>query len=211
MNLIPTDFRTRGRAAKPVIATVVRELDATDLALLQDEKGSQAPPLKRLSERHHALARTLASGVSAGDAAIMCGYTPSRVSILQDDPAFRELLEFYREDMNAQYRDLHQRLSGLAADAAELLQDKLEADMGKDVGERDVSVTQLMELTKLGADRTGHGPQTSQTNVNINVDLAARLESARKRVQERTINGTETNSLAHTDTHTNPHSDVDSD
>lgn len=183
MNLIPDDFRTRGRAAKPITATVVRELDATDLALLQEEKGSRPSPLKRLSERHHALARCLAAGQAPGDAAIACGYSPSRVSILLDDPAFNELLAFYRADVNAQYMDFHSILGGLARDAALELHERLEADMQED--EKKIPLTQLMEITKMGADRTGHGPQSSTLNTNVNIDLAGRLQKARERVAAR--------------------------
>lgn len=180
-----TPFRTRGRAKREVVAVQVRELQRDDLLLLGEEKGSQAPALKRLTDRHHALARCLASGMRPGDAAITCGYDASRVSILQADPAFQELLNFYREDTQAAYRDLHQRLAGLSLDAAEELAHRLEEDMQLD--EKKISIGQLMEITKMGADRTGYGPQSSSTNVNVNVDLASRLEAARKRVAARTI------------------------
>lgn len=181
MDLDTEIFRTRGRASRPVGAEVVRELDRADLTLLGDEKGSRPPALKRLSERRHALARNLAGGMSPSEAAIICGYCLSRVSILQDDPAFKELLQFYRADVEAQYRDLHVRLSGLALDAADELTTRLEETP------EDISIGQLLEITKMGADRTGFGPQSSSTNVNLNVDLAGRLEAARKRVAARTL------------------------
>lgn len=181
MDLSTEIFRTRGRAAKPIVATVVRELDKADLVLLQVEKGSKPSPLKRITERHHALARNLANGMGESDAATFCGYSLSRVSILKSDPAFKELLQFYREDANRPYRDLHTRLSGLALDAAEELSNRLEEEPDK------ISIGQLTELTKLGADRTGHGPQSSSFNVNANVDLAPRLEAARKRVAMRKL------------------------
>ena len=186
-DLDPGLFRTRGRASAALTAVAVRALQVDDLVLLQGEKGSRAPPLKRLAERHHALARCLASGMSPGDAAVTCGYDQSRVSILQADPAFRELLTFYRDDVNRSYRDMHERLAGLSLDATALLQEQLEADLSAEPDERKLSAGQLMELTKLGADRTGFGPQTSSTNLNINVDMAARLEAARKRVAARII------------------------
>lgn len=160
---------------------VIRELEAGDLVLLGAEKGSKSSPIKRLSERHHALARNLAGGMAPSEAAIVCGYSLSRVSILQDDPAFKELLSFYRSDVNAQYRDLHARLSGIALDAAEEIQVRLEEEPEK------VSLAALMELTKMGADRTGFGPQSSSTNLNVNVDLAGRMEAARKRVAMRKL------------------------
>jgi hypothetical protein len=174
-------FRTRGRAPRPVAATVVRELEGGDLALLAEEKGSQPTALKRLSDRHHALARNIAGGMEHGEAGLMSGYVASRVSILLSDPAFKELVEFYRRDVNAQYRDLHQRLSGLALDAAEELAERLEVEPEK------VSIGQLLEITKMGADRTGFGPQSSTTNLNVNVDLASRLQAARERVKARPL------------------------
>lgn len=177
MDLSTEIFRTRGRAPKPVVATVVRELDTADLVLLGREKGSKPSAIKRLTERHHALARNIASGMAPNEAGLLQGYSISRVSILQSDPAFKELLEFYREDAQRPYRDLHIRLSGLATDAAEELSNRLEEEPEK------ITTNQLMELTKLGADRTGHGPQSSQ--LNVNVDLAGRLEEARKRVARR--------------------------
>jgi len=176
-------FRVNGRASRPLSAVQVRELDDCDMALLTEEKGSVAPPLKRLSERHHALARCLASGMEDGDAAITCGYVASRVSILKADPAFQELLVFYRQDVNSKYLDMHGVLAGLSLDAAMELRERLEADISAE--EKSISVGQLMELTKLGADRTGFGPQSSQ--LNVTVDLAGRLEAARKRVEQRRI------------------------
>lgn len=176
-------FRTTGRASKPLSAVEVRELDGTDIALLQEEKGSKAPALKRLSERHHALARCLSSGMSERDAAITCGYVISRVSILKADPAFQELLEFYRADVNSKYLDMHGVLAGLSLDAAMELRERLELDAQAD--DKTMSVGQLIELTKLGADRTGFGPQSSQ--VNVNIDLADRLKAARERVAQRQL------------------------
>lgn len=181
MDLAPDLFRTVGRAKRVITAEVVRELEPSDLVHLGAEKGSEPSALKRLSDRHHALARNLASGMEPGEAGMLCGYVNSRVSILQADPAFKELVEFYRRDVTAQYRDLHQRLSGLALDAAEELAERLEAEPEK------VSIGQLMEITKMGADRTGFGPQSSTTNLNVNVDLASRLQEARKRVASRQL------------------------
>jgi hypothetical protein len=176
-------FRTSGRAAQPLDAVQVRELTEEDLALLADERGTKAPPLKRLGERHHALARCLASGMSPANAAISCGYVGSRVSILLADPAFKELLEFYRADVNDKYLDMHGVLAGLSLDAAMALRERLEDDATLD--EPKMTVGQLTELVKLGADRTGFGPQSSQ--VNVNVDLAGRLQAARERVRDRKL------------------------
>lgn len=172
-------FRTTGRAAKPLNPKVSRELTEADLGALATEKGSKPSALKRLSDRHHALARNLASGMPAGEAAIVCGLSPSRVSILQSDPAFLDLLAFYRRETNLVYRDMHEKLAGVASAALDELQERLEEEPEK------VSVGQLIEVSKLGADRTGFGPQSTQANLNIHVGLGDRLEAARRRIAER--------------------------
>lgn len=176
-----TELRTTGRATRPVAGVVVRELDEVDVALLAEEKGSKPNPLKRISDRHHTLARYIAQGTPPGEAALICNYDPSRVSILLSDPTFSELVNFYRSDVDRTYRGLHERLFGLAMDAAEELAERLEEpDTAKEL-----SVGQLIEVVKMGADRTGFGPQSQSTNVNVNVDLANRLQAARERVKNR--------------------------
>lgn len=176
-------FRTRGRAAKPLTAAVLRELDESDLVLMGTEKGSAPSPIKRLSERHHALARNLAVGMDHKQAAAIANYSESRISILLGDPAFKELLAFYREPYEDITRDTGTMLANLAKDAAEELSIRLEEDS------ESFSNGQLMDVVKMGADRTGYGPQTSATNINVNVDLAAKLQAARQRVAARTIEG----------------------
>lgn len=172
-------FRTRGRASRELTATVVRELGVEDFAMLSEEKGSAAPPLKRLSDRHHALARHIAAGVGPGEAALICGYDISRVSILQADPTFAELVLFYKDMKDREFRDVQGKLAGIASDALDELQTRIEDEPEK------LTVTQLMALVTMGTDRTGNGPQSSTTNLNVNVGVASRLEEARKRVAER--------------------------
>lgn len=174
-------FRTVGRARIDVAAATARELTKEDILALGEEKGSQPPPIQRLTDRHHNLARTLAEGVPHGEAGILCGYSSSRVSILLSDPAFKELVEFYRQGITDRFFDMHDRLHSFSKDALDELHVRLEEDPGK------FSIGQLMESTKLGADRTGYGPQSSSTNVNVNVDLAGRLEAARKRLANRQL------------------------
>lgn len=174
-------IRTRGRAPIELSPDIVRELVPADLSAISEEKGSEAPALKRITDRHHALARNLAGGMAEGEAALVCGISNSRISILKADPQFRELLLFYRGEVNLVYQDMHEKLAGIASTALDELQDRLE-----DTPEK-VSVGQLMELAKMGADRTGYGPQSQQTNLNVNVDMAARLQAARRRVAERVV------------------------
>jgi hypothetical protein len=159
---------------EPLIAVLDRPLTEEDVGSLRTDRHTRAPNLQRLTHRHHRLARTLAEGMSPGQAGILCGYSSSRVSILQDDPTFKELIQFYRAQVEAAFIGLQERLAGLAETAADILQDRLEDDPDGFDSE------DLRKIVSMGADRTGHGPSTT-TNQNITVGFAARLEAARAR------------------------------
>ena len=158
-------MRTAGRKHVEVGVEVLRELVPGDAEMANAERGSKAPEIKKLRDRHHALAKALATGTEEGEAAIMCGYSLSRVSILKDDPAFKELVAFYRKGQEEQYYGIHEKLAGVAGDALDEIQERLEAKPDE------FSIGQLMDLTKLGADRTGHGPSSS-TTVDVRHGLA---------------------------------------
>lgn len=171
--------RRRGR--EELTWKVVRPLERADFALLNADKGTKPPSLvKRLSERHHGLARALAGGMTCAQAAAMTGYASSRVSILQGDPAFQELVEFYRREVDAKFVEVHELLAGVTTDALLELRERLEETPEK------FKVNELLNIAQMGADRTGNGP-TSKQEVNVNVNLANRLEEARKRVAQRMI------------------------
>lgn len=171
-------FRTTGRPTLPLTAEVVGEISAVDLELLGSSKGYEIPAIKRLSDRHHALARAIVAGASMGEAALICGYDISRISILKNDPAFRELLAFYGEEKVRAFRDTQAKLAGIASDALDELQTRLEDAPDK------IPLDKLMQLVTLGADRSGNGPSSTQ-NVNMNSGVADRLASARERLAAR--------------------------
>lgn len=179
MNVSPNFARTVGRAAKPVSAEIVRELTAEDLVLLEVEKGVKAPTLKRLRDSHHSIARLMAQGLSNIDIASITGYSQSRLSILKGDPAFEELIAFYRNNANAikdaAYAGVQEKLAAVNHDAIEELHERLMDEPEK------FSIDDLQETIKMTSDRTGHGPQSKSTNVNIHVDLAARVAAGRQR------------------------------
>jgi len=171
-------LRLSGRAPKPIVAVEVRELQPSDFALLATERGIEAQPLKRLGERHHALARLLAQGVSPGEASVVTGLSGSRISILKADPTFADLVAFYKDKVDAEYVGMHATLAGLSLDAANVLRDRLEEDPDA------LSVGQLLEAVKVGADRTGFGPK-SESTLNVNVGLAEKMQAARERAEVR--------------------------
>ena len=166
--------RTSGRAAKNIFAEVDRLLGEDDLEMLSEERETKAPQIVALRERHHAIARLIAEGKKPGEAALLCRYSQSRVSILLDDPAFRELVEHYRGLVNAEFVDFQKKLAELGVDAAMILQERLEETPNE------ISDALLLQLVQVSADRTGHGP-SAKSEVNIKIGLADRLAQARER------------------------------
>ena len=175
-------LRTTGRAKAPLTAKLERELDEFDLEEFGKEQGIKPPAIGALRERHHALARLIAEGKTSGEAAILCRYTPSRVSILLGDPAFQELIEHYRSVVDEQFVDFQKKLAELGVDAAMVLQERLEdEDQAKEF-----SNAALMQLVSISADRTGHGP-SQKSEVNVKIGLADRINAAKERVAMRDV------------------------
>lgn len=151
----------------------MRALKVDDLPLLASARGTEPPELKRITERHHTMARALALGLKDGEVAAMVGMTQSRLSILKNSPAFRELVDLYRENADRQFQDTAARLAGLSHDAIVEISRRLEEE-----GE-DIPLGQLIEVAKMAADRSGNGPTATQ-RVEIS-DMGARIERARQR------------------------------
>lgn len=173
MDLDIVPIRTVGRRAESNLVEVARELTLADLPSLNADRGTKAPTLQKLRDSHHAVARCLAEGMRPAQIQLVTGYTGSRISILQVDPAFQELVAYYREHKDALYADLHERMASLSVEAIDELRDRLHDDPDS------ISPGMLLEMLKLTADRTGHGPKTTQ--VNVNVEIGARLKAARQR------------------------------
>lgn len=178
-----TAVRTTGRAAKDIAAVVIRDVTEEDLrALGAVERGTTVPSIEKLRSSHHSLARVLSQGMTIEEAAAITGYTPSRIGTLRMDPAFQALETHYQRMIDDTFEkgmvDFAGRLSATATDALEVIHERILEKPD------DVSMGTLVDVVKLGADRTGFGPATKQTTVTVNVQLAARLEAARRRVAE---------------------------
>jgi hypothetical protein len=168
--------RLTGRSPKGIEVSVLRELGGADLSLLGAERGTKPQRIKRLRDRHHLLARTLASGVKDWEAAAITGYDISRVSILKSDPTFAELVEFYREHENAAQAEFQRRASLVTLTALDNLQEAVENE------DDPLSFEQNLTIVKTLADRTGHAPVQRAINTTVNVDLPGRLSGAKARL-----------------------------
>lgn len=171
----------RGRPPKRIEGEVVKALRAEDLVLLDLDRGVKAPPLKKLRDAHHSIARLLAQGRQGVEIALITGYSQSRISILKADPAFQELVLFYEQQNSAvadeAFVDAQSKLAAVNRDAIEELHDRLQDEPEK------IGTDELLDIVKVTSDRTGNGPQAKNMNVNVNVDLAARIAAGRARAK----------------------------
>lgn len=170
------------RTARPTTAVVLgtRELGPEDVAVANaaPRAGESNPPLKRIRDRHHAIARCFASGMSNMQISAVTGMDPARVSLLRGDPSMVELTATYRAHVDAEFVDMHARMAALSADAVAELHTRLEDDP------ESFSISDLKDVAKTFADRTGFAPVQKSVSVNVNVGMASRLEEARRRAAE---------------------------
>lgn len=140
----------RGKRAMPLSMEFERELGPSDLPLILEPppQGAFTPPLARIRNSHHMLARLLAEGKSGQEASLVTGYAPSRISILQNDPAFSELVTYYKGQVEAKYLDVHERLASLGLSSLDELQARLEEDPNS------FKNRELMELAEFALDRS---------------------------------------------------------
>lgn len=169
----------RARPSLRLTHYFVRELVPADLALLEEDRGWKPQRVQRLRDSHHRLARLLAANKSDGDAAAMAGYSCSSVSRLKDDPAFKDLVEVYRKEVQEEFLEYADLATANMIKGERIVSDSLDS---VEDSEEPLALNQLrpvLDIIHERADRFGYPKQ--QVNHNVSHDLAGRLEAARKR------------------------------
>jgi hypothetical protein len=144
------------KAKQPLFVSFSRELNLADLDALNNPSplGSETPVIKRLRSQHHTLARLLSGGMKAVEASLVTGYSQSRISLLQKDPAFQELMSYYKGQAEECFVDVHKRLGDLGTAVVEELQERLEEDP------EGFSHKELLAVAELALDRSVAPPKT---------------------------------------------------
>ena len=143
-------------------------------------------PLKRVRQRHHALAQAVASappGMTLKQVAISQGVTPDTLYRLCSDTTFKGIVANIRAGLTVQFEATLDKVKDLGDSAIDELQDRLDTDPTQ------FTAGQLAAIAQLSLDRSGHGPQ-NKTEVNVNVGFAQKLSSARQRAKQHTIDVT---------------------
>lgn len=137
--------------AEPIVGAI-RPLDLGDVLGLSDQPTTAPPPVAALRAVHHQVARLVASGTKHVEIAAIVGWSVSRISIMLNDPAFRELVQHYKERESELYLDVRARMLALGLDAAATLHERIIDN--PDV----VSDRTLLEVMAQTMDRAGHAP-----------------------------------------------------
>lgn len=180
IDLTPLPPRLRGIPRKRLLHYFVRELCSADIALLEVHRHAPAVPhVQRLRDSHHRLARLLAAGKKNVDAAAMSGYSLGRIQQLRDDPAFADLVEVYRKEINEDFNEYADLATANLVRGEMLIADALEHAMDKDEPLTLSELRPIVDIVEGRQDRFGFPKQT--VNHNVSHDFAGKLEAARKR------------------------------
>lgn len=164
----------------------VRPITKDDLQGLREPAARYR--IQRLRDSHHNMARLFALGLSNSEVAARTGFSLQTTCLYHNDPAIKELIEHYRGQVTDAWRESVDNYMELATQnmikAERQISDKLDA--ADEAGEL-LPTRELIAISRDAADRFGYGKKT--TNLNVNVDFAAKLEAARKR-SNKVIEGT---------------------
>jgi hypothetical protein len=120
------------------------------------------------------VARLAAAAVTHTEIAARTGYSINRVNSLLSDPSMQELVATYRAKLDEHWLGATDALGDLITTATfkayRELNDRLDDDSSA------LTTRELVSIASDGADRIGYGKRS--TNVNLNVDFAAKLEAA---------------------------------
>lgn len=156
-----------------------RPLTRDDVNSLSKKREHVGIPAK-LRESHHMVARLVASGARNKIIAEHTGYSDMRIAQLRQSPAFQQLVSTYKAMIDGEFleeADAYAKLAfGNMIAAERHIADHLaDAD---EMGEL-IPIKTALAISRDAADRFGYGKR--QTNLNVNVDFAAKLEDAIRR------------------------------
>lgn len=164
----------RGAVAKRITIGEVRELRVGELVKLKERRTPHSA-VQRFRDSHRKVAWLFAVGMKVHEVVKASGYSYSRVTTLHITPAFQQLIAEIRESVDERRSEVvdefEELVHGNMMKAERMLSDKLEdAD---EEGEF-LPTRELIAISRDAADRLGYGKKNTQ--VNVNVDFAAKLE-----------------------------------
>lgn len=136
----------KGQSAEVLHLEVLRELTPEDFDTQLPRVGPA--PIKVLRQTHHLAARLMAEGRPNIEVSAITGYTQARISTFRSDPAFVELMDYYKVQVQAQYANVHERLAAFGFSCLEEAQQRL------DENPEDFSLQELRQWMTATFDRS---------------------------------------------------------
>lgn len=167
----------RSRIPRPVEVLAIRPIVREDLSRLVGPRDKSGAWPAKLRASHHRVAELLAMGFPLTDVALMTGYNYNRITTLARSPAMQELIAVKSATKAEMTREVYDAFAEYATGnmlaAERQISDHIAAaDESGDL----LPMRELLAIASDRADRFGYGKKS--TNVNVNVDFAARLEAA---------------------------------
>jgi hypothetical protein len=181
---------------KDLIVEVVKELSEEDLrlasearaksrkrtgkagdSLLNNDGGSdiaQLSGIRYLRPRHHRQAELIAQGRTAKDVAMIVGVDQARMSVLLQDPAFIELVSYYRDQQIGTMHDYGIQFRADLLDVSHVALREIQSRLDDEEIKKKLPLGELRKCVELGADRTVAPPRsvsavtTAPTEITLN-------------------------------------------
>jgi hypothetical protein len=122
------------------------------------------------------MAQLFACGLKTKEVAELTGYSLARVSVLRSNPAFDDLVDQKRGLDEVEIRDGMQAYYQIILENGLKAERKLADKLDDDDETEELSVRELISISRDSADRVGLSKRTVQTN--ISVDFAQMLDRA---------------------------------
>ena len=167
-----------GRGRRPVRPAIGQVRELTREEVLGAKRG-RLDPIKRFRDSHHRMARLFASGLRVGEVAELTGYSISRVSLFHTSPAFQELVQEKRRLEEEAHKDAITAYNALILSNGIKAERKLADKLDDDDEAEELSVRELVSISRDAADRVGLSKRS--INFNVNADFAAQLDRAIER------------------------------
>lgn len=159
------------------MAQYLRDLTQADLIGEYNALPDQSR-IQKIRAPHHAIAKLVAEGRKAVEIARITGFSQNRICLLQNDPAFQELVHHYTDVNQTCYINAHERLAQLAVTAAEELQERLIEKP------QQVSTREVLDIMTAAMDRSVAPSQSIVNHRSLPADAEARRTLVAAQVRE---------------------------
>lgn len=151
----------RGAISEPLLMEVDRVLTQADANRLGEAPKVTVPILQKLRATHHRQALLLAQGKSVSEVAAIVGCTPQRLTQLQIDPTFIELVGYYQDQHMTQMLTDGARLADKIVDLGEMAVDELRERLEDEDKRKKMPIGEVRKIAEFAMDRTVAPPKSA--------------------------------------------------